>query len=77
MFDKIAEFLRDTGNTRKIRYMGFSMATLGMVAGIGAAIVAGVIGSGGVGGCAAGMIVLSFILLPVTDINFPKKRGYY
>lgn len=68
----MTDFFRDKSNHRKIRYMGFSMAVVGILAGIVAAVVAGVIGSGGLGGIAAGMILLSFILLPVTDINFSK-----
>ena len=43
-----------------------------MLVGIVAAIVAGVIGSAGLGICAAGMFLLSFVLLPVTDVNFSK-----
>lgn len=76
MKEKIGEFLGDSDNHRKIRYIGFSMAVVGLLAGIAAAITAGVIGSGGLGICAAGVTVLSFALFPVTDINYPR-RGIY
>lgn len=76
MFDRIAEFLGESSNTRKIRYMGFSMATVGMVVGVVAAVVATVTGITGLGICAAVLLVGSFLLFPTTDINFPS-RGYY
>lgn len=72
----IEDYLKDVNNHRLIRYVGFSMATVGMLVGIAAAIVAGVTGTMGLGFCAAGMITLSFLLLPVTDLNFPKPRGW-
>lgn len=74
--NRFAEFFKDNSNNPKIRYMGFSMAWLGMVVGIGVAVVATVTGTTGLGLGAAGLITASFLLLPVTDINFPK-RGYY
>lgn len=68
----MTDFFQDRKNHPKIRYMGFSMGAVGMLVGIVAAIVAGVIGSAGLGICAAGMFLLSFVLLPVTDVNFSK-----
>jgi hypothetical protein len=68
----VTEFFKDRNNHNLIRYVGFSMAVVGILVAIGAAIFAGVIGSGGLGFGAAGMFVLSFALLPVTDINFSK-----
>lgn len=70
------DFFRDSNNHRKIRYVGFSMATVGMVVGITAGIVAAVTASGILGACGAVMALMSFILLPVTDINFPKSGWY-
>lgn len=72
----IEEFFKNVNNFPKIRYVGFSMATVGMLVGIVAAIVATCTGFAGLGICAAGMILLSFALLPVTDLNFPKRRGW-
>lgn len=71
----IEDFFNNRKNHRLIRYLGFSMATVGMLAGIAAAIVAIVTGFTGLGFCAAGVMTLSFFLYPVTDINF-SKDGY-
>lgn len=77
MFEKIAEFMGKSGNYRKIRYIGFSMAWVGMAVGIAVAVTAGMVGSAGLGACAGVMIVSSFVLLPITDIRFPKSGLYY
>jgi hypothetical protein len=74
--ERIEYFFKDSNNIRLIRHVGFSMAVVGMLVGVAAVIVAIVTQSGILGGIAAAMILLSFLLLPVTDINFPK-RGWY
>jgi hypothetical protein len=73
MWDKVVD-VEDRSNNRLIRHVGFSMAAFGMLVGIVAGIVATVTGTTALGICAAGMVLLSFVLLPVTDINFPSWR---
>lgn len=72
----IEEFFKNSNNYPKLRYVGFSMGTVGMLVTIAAAIVAGCTGFTGLGICAGGMGLLSFSLFPVTDLNFPKHRGW-
>jgi hypothetical protein len=72
----IEEFFKDVDNYPKLRYVGFTMGAVGMLVTIVAAIVATATGFAGLGFCAGGMGLLSFSLFPITDLNFPKRRGW-
>lgn len=70
------EFLRNANHRSLVRHVGFSMAVVGMLAGMVAVVVAITLGSSILGGIAAGSMVMSFLLLPVTDLRFPRSRGW-
>lgn len=73
MSGRVKDFFEDYDNVSLIRHVGFSMAVVGMLVGIGVAIFATVTGNTALGMCAAGLFTMSFFLFPVTDINFNRR----
>lgn len=74
--ERLSEFLKDYKNNSLIRHIGFSMATVGMLAGMVAVGVAIAVESGPLGAIAAGVTLLSFLLFPMTDLRYPRRRGW-
>lgn len=72
----ISDYLKDSNNFRKIRYVGFSMGVVVMLIGVAAAVVGIVSTNGIVGGIASGMLITGFLMFPITDINFPRSRSW-
>lgn len=74
MLEKLEAFIGDSGNTALIRSIGFGMVWSGMVVGVTLMIIGSIVHSIPLICCAGGAALLSFVLMAVVDIKFPKWR---